>query len=135
MTAEKGTDRLQSLIAKYRSYGEQGERKIKPISLSGNKMGLVTRGRSFGPAAPKNKDSEEAQVSSLHWDIVDCDGEAPTLTDKLDSSEQGSVTAWDRVTETLSANPDEMAVRTETEGEEAELDTQEQHDIDELIQR
>ncbi|XP_063432267.1 trichohyalin-like isoform X2 [Mytilus trossulus] len=54
-------DRLQSLISKYRSYGETGntfpERKIKPLSLSGSssKMGLVTKGRSFGPAAPKDQ--------------------------------------------------------------------------------
>lgn len=61
---EKGTgDRLQSLISKYRNYGEQStphhERKIKPLPLisnSGSKMGLVTRGKSFGPAAPKNED-------------------------------------------------------------------------------
>lgn len=33
------------------------ERKIKPLSLSpGSKMGLVTKGRSFGPAAPKSGD-------------------------------------------------------------------------------
>ncbi|XP_062609131.1 CAP-Gly domain-containing linker protein 1-like [Saccostrea cucullata] len=61
---EKGSgDRLQSLISKYRNYGEQSsphpERKIKPlplISSSGSKMGLVTRGKSFGPAAPKSED-------------------------------------------------------------------------------
>lgn len=58
-----GSDRLQSLISKYRSYGEPSsphpERKIKPlplISSSGTKMGLVTRGKSFGPAAPKSDD-------------------------------------------------------------------------------
>ncbi|CAG2253069.1 unnamed protein product [Mytilus edulis] len=59
--SNSGGDRLQSLISKYRSYGETGntfpERKIKPLSLSGSssKMGLVTKGRSFGPAAPKDQ--------------------------------------------------------------------------------
>ena len=65
---EKGAgDRLQSLISKYRSYGEQPspkpERKIKPlplISSSGSKMGLVTRGKSFGPAAPKSDDKTKS---------------------------------------------------------------------------
>ncbi|XP_060073630.1 myosin-13-like [Ylistrum balloti] len=55
----KGGDRLQSLISKYRSHSESPfpERKIKPLSLSpSSKMGLVTRGRSFGPAAPKSSD-------------------------------------------------------------------------------
>lgn len=46
---ERGAgDRLQSLIARYKDYSESGthtsERKIKPLSLSGNKRGgLVTR--------------------------------------------------------------------------------------------
>lgn len=56
---DKGGDRLQSLISKYRSHSESPfpERKIKPLSLSpSSKMGLVTRGRSFGPAAPKSSD-------------------------------------------------------------------------------
>ncbi|KAK3602752.1 hypothetical protein CHS0354_027751 [Potamilus streckersoni] len=52
--SERGGDRLQSLISKYRSYNEAPERKIKPLTLSGSsKMGLVTKGRSFGPAAPR----------------------------------------------------------------------------------
>ncbi|WAR00606.1 hypothetical protein MAR_024978 [Mya arenaria] len=57
--SEKGSDRLQNLISKYRGYNETGgppERKIKPLSLtSSSKMGLVTKGRSFGPAAPKSE--------------------------------------------------------------------------------
>ena len=68
---EKGSssgDRLQSLISKYRSYGETGntfpERKIKPLSISGSsKMGLVTKGRSFGPAAPKDYDGKVQKSS------------------------------------------------------------------------
>ena len=75
--SEKGGDRLQSLISKYRSYSEAGsqmpERKIKPLSLSpGSKMGLVTKGRSFGPAAPKSGDkvSVEAEAKSSN---TECD--------------------------------------------------------------
>ncbi|XP_052100011.1 myosin-10-like isoform X6 [Mytilus californianus] len=64
-------DRLQSLISKYRSYGETGntfpERKIKPLSLSGSsKMGLVTKGRSFGPAAPKDQPNEVTKDKTQH---------------------------------------------------------------------
>ncbi|XP_052283597.1 girdin-like [Dreissena polymorpha] len=64
--SEKGGDRLQSLISKYRGYSEAGsqpERKIKPLSLSpSSKMGLVTKGRSFGPAAPKSDKEVSAEV-------------------------------------------------------------------------
>ncbi|KAK3097784.1 hypothetical protein FSP39_013162 [Pinctada imbricata] len=75
---EKGSgDRLQSLISKYRSYGDNGsqvpERKIKPLSLSpSNKMGLVTRGRSFGPAAPKGneKDSKVSEEKDNDLDVT-----------------------------------------------------------------
>lgn len=63
-SSDKGNDRLQSLISKYRSHSEGSERKIKPLSLSSsNKMGLVTRGRSFGPAAPKGADGKVPQGS------------------------------------------------------------------------
>ncbi|KAL5003997.1 hypothetical protein ScPMuIL_017453 [Solemya velum] len=138
LTAEKGNDRLQSLISKYRSYGEQsqGERRIKPIGLAGSKMGLVTRGRSFGPAAPKNRDSGEPQVSSLCEDGVGHQGEAPAHTEA--SSGQGSEMAGDRVSETFPGYGDEFeddgtGSGFEREGEE--LDTQEQQDINALIQR
>ncbi|XP_061169283.1 myosin-2 heavy chain-like [Saccostrea echinata] len=48
LTERGAGDRLQSLIARYKDYGEAGtqaERRIKPLSLSGNntKKGLVTR--------------------------------------------------------------------------------------------
>ena len=71
--SEKGGDRLQSLISKYRGHSDAGssvpERKIKPLSLSpSNKMGLVTKGRSFGPAAAKGEKevSEDESVDTAH---------------------------------------------------------------------
>lgn len=64
--SEKGGDRLQNLISKYRGYSEPGghhERKIKPLSIPSSKMGLVTKGRSFGPAAPKSdKEVSEEEI-------------------------------------------------------------------------
>lgn len=64
--SEKGGDRLQNLISKYRGYSEGGghqERKIKPLSIPSSKMGLVTKGRSFGPAAPKSdKEVSEEEI-------------------------------------------------------------------------
>ncbi|XP_053405161.1 myosin heavy chain, non-muscle-like [Mercenaria mercenaria] len=74
--SEKGGDRLQSLISKYRGYsdaGSQPERKIKPLSISpSSKMGLVTKGRSFGPAAPKTDkevsgEDTESRVQESHF--------------------------------------------------------------------
>ena len=64
--SEKGGDRLQNLISKNRGYSEPGathERKIKPLSVPSSKMGLVTKGRSFGPAAPKSdKEVSEEEI-------------------------------------------------------------------------
>ncbi|XP_060569764.1 flagellar attachment zone protein 1-like isoform X3 [Ruditapes philippinarum] len=74
--SEKGGDRLQSLISKYRGYSDSGslpERKIKPLSISpSSKMGLVTKGRSFGPAAPKTDkevsgEDSESRVQESHF--------------------------------------------------------------------
>ncbi|XP_021360639.1 putative leucine-rich repeat-containing protein DDB_G0290503 isoform X23 [Mizuhopecten yessoensis] len=82
---DKGGDRLQSLISKYRSHSESPfpERKIKPLSLSpSSKMGLVTRGRSFGPAAPKSSD-EVSSSSHTTKDVASTPGigfaTSPTL--------------------------------------------------------
>ena len=48
------------------------ERKIKPLSLSpGSKMGLVTKGRSFGPAAPKSGD--KVSPSAVAKPDIECD--------------------------------------------------------------
>ena len=87
--SEKGGDRLQSLISKYRSYSEAGsqmpERKIKPLSLSpGSKMGLVTKGRSFGPAAPKSGD--KVSPSEIAKPDTECDvARVPSIEAVIDA--------------------------------------------------
>lgn len=81
--SEKGGDRLQNLISKYRGYSEAGgpqERKIKPLSIPSSKMGLVTKGRSFGPAAPKSdKEVSEEEIEC-------CESRVPESHNPLTSS-------------------------------------------------
>lgn len=147
---EKGSssgDRLQSLISKYRSYGETGntfpERKIKPLSLSGSsKMGLVTKGRSFGPAAPKDydgkvSDSEEHEGLIESVESVDTTQSQQTVFSPesegplAQSSPAPSYHSWDDRSYTA-----EGGVAVSLDYDELEdLDTQEQKDISALIQK
>ncbi|XP_071166855.1 uncharacterized protein [Mytilus edulis] len=133
--SNSGGDRLQSLISKYRSYGETGntfpERKIKPLSLSGSssKMGLVTKGRSFGPAAPKDQvsDNEEIDtVDGVQHEVISPESEGPLAQ----SSPAPSYHSWDE-----RSYQAEGGVAVSLDYDELEdLDTQEQKDISALIQ-
>ncbi|VDI67354.1 Hypothetical predicted protein [Mytilus galloprovincialis] len=134
--SNSGGDRLQSLISKYRSYGETGntfpERKIKPLSLSGSssKMGLVTKGRSFGPAAPKDQvsDNEEIDtVDGVQHEVISPESEGPLAQ----SSPAPSYHSWDE-----RSYQAEGGVAVSLDYDELEdLDTQEQKDISALIQK
>ena len=146
--SEKGGDRLQSLISKYRSYSEAGnqmpERKIKPLSLSpGSKMGLVTKGRSFGPAAPKSGDKVSPELSTVNNEsdtalvpisdtLVEAKTALPVEASATKSSSQESSAinggAEDRLGES-------DGTFESSEGDDDEDDYDEQRDINALIDR
>lgn len=113
--SEKGGDRLQSLISKYRGYsdaGSQPERKIKPLSLSpSSKMGLVTKGRSFGPAAPKT----EKEVSG---EVTDCsvqESHFPKLTSSHFAKSESSAHESSPILQEYSAKEIEVPVKESVE--------------------
>lgn len=142
-SSDKGNDRLQSLISKYRSHSEGSERKIKPLSLSSsNKMGLVTRGRSFGPAAPKGADGKVSRSSQLSNADEGIGSSSVTALNRSTSPDNGddegplaqsSPTPEDNLG--LLAEGD-VAVGLDFDADtEDDLDTQEQRDINSLIQK
>lgn len=134
--SEKGGDRLQSLISKYRGYSEGGshqERKIKPLSVSpgSNKMGLVTKGRSFGPSAPKT-DKEVSDVETQKSGVLEVlqtpSSSSPllnsvSLTQKSSPSFQES-SANDKETDVISSQT--VDVQTGADGE-AEVEQQDEN--------
>ncbi|KAL4227570.1 hypothetical protein ACF0H5_013012 [Mactra antiquata] len=165
--SEKGGDRLQSLISKYRGYSEGGhhqERKIKPLSVSpaSSKMGLVTKGRSFGPSAPKTdkevsgsveNDSAVLDVSHMPLSsspLLNSVSYAQTSSPSLQESSANDILQTDVGTQDVqtgaerSADGDMENVREandEDEGDDDDDDDDEedsdseQKDIDNLIDR
>ncbi|KAL3866533.1 hypothetical protein ACJMK2_043826 [Sinanodonta woodiana] len=140
--SERGGDRLQSLISKYRSYSEAPERKIKPMTLSGSsKMGLVTKGRSFGPAAPKTdgKVSSETNMEGAEADLQCVDAQIEVEEVELSARQEGAFTQSIPLVhvDEFGGNRQSESGGTSTEGEtdedSEEDDDSEQRDISSLI--
>ena len=127
------------------------ERKIKPLSLSpGSKMGLVTKGRSFGPAAPKsgdkvslganpaNNECDTARVPSSEA-AIDAKTVLPVESSAVKSSpqESSSITVNGGAEDRLVYMSDGALGSTEGEDDDDddEDDYDEQRDINALIDR
>ena len=119
------------------------ERKIKPLSLSpGGKMGLVTKGRSFGPAAPKSGDKVSPETNAINSEsdtarvpvsdtIIEAKNALPVEASATKSSQQESSAMNGGAEDRLDSSDGTYG---SSEGSD-EDDYDEQRDINALIDR